>query len=126
MTSRSTEKNQRRGMRTKAVLPVRIKGKDSSGTTFEELVHTLDVTATGARLGSVRRELNVQEEVTILYRQRRMQFRVMWTRKMQGSTEFQIGLQALSQDKEMWGLSPVAGQSFSVAQPAVSQATGAA
>ena len=47
--------NNRRGGRTKAVLPVRVKGKDSTGIAFEELVHTLDVTPTGARLGSVRR-----------------------------------------------------------------------
>jgi len=100
-----TETNQRRGNRTKAVLPVRIKGIDSAGKAFEELAHTLDVTATGARLGSVRRELNLQDEVTIFYRQRKMQYRVVWTKKMKGTSEFQVGLQALSQDKEVWGLS---------------------
>src|SRR5579864_1709745 len=49
--------NKRRGNRTKAVLPVRIKGKDLAGQAFEEMAHTLDVTTTGVRLGSVRREL---------------------------------------------------------------------
>lgn len=100
----SVDKNKRRGSRTKAVLPVRIKGKDSSGHAFEELAHTLDVTATGIRLGSVRRELSEQEEVTILFRQRRLQYRVVWTRKMKGSSEFQVGLQALTHDREAWGL----------------------
>jgi hypothetical protein len=100
----SVDKNKRRGSRTKAVLPVRIKGKDSSGKAFEELAHTLDVTATGVRLGSVRRELSAQEEVTILFRQRRMRYRVVWTRKMKGTSEFQVGLQALTQEKEGWGL----------------------
>ena len=95
---------QRRGNRVKAVLPVRIKGKDSAGKSFEELAHTLDVTAQGARLGSVRHELNVKDEITIFYRQRKTQFRVVWVKKMQGTNEFQIGLQALSQDKEGWGL----------------------
>src|SRR3954449_4384405 len=95
---------QRRGNRMKAVLPVRLKGKDSTGKAFEELVHTLDVTASGARIGSVRRELNVDEEVTIFYRQRKMQFRVVWTKKMKGTSEFQVGLQALAQEKEVWGL----------------------
>jgi len=88
----------------KAVLPVRLKGKDSTGKAFEELVHTLDVTASGARIGSVRRELNVDEEVTIFYRQRKMQFRVVWTKKMKGTSEFQVGLRATTQDKEAWGL----------------------
>jgi hypothetical protein len=34
-----------------------------------------------------------------------MQYRVVWTKKMKGSSEFQVGLQALSQEKEAWGLS---------------------
>ena len=99
-----TDTNKRRGSRTKAVLPVRIKGKDSSGKAFEELAHTLDVTPSGIRLGSVRRELSAKDEVTILFRQRKMQFRVVWTKKMKGTSEFQVGLQALTQEKEAWGL----------------------
>jgi len=104
MRPSSVETNQRRGSRTKAVLPVRVKGKDSSGKPFEELVHTLDVTASGVRLGSVRRELNVLDEITIFYRQRKMQYRVVWTKKLQGTSEFQVGLRALTQDKEAWGM----------------------
>lgn len=99
-----TQATQRRGTRTKAVLPVRIKGKDSSGKAFEELAHTLDVTTQGARLGSIRHELSTGDEITVFFRQRKMQFRVVWTKKMQGTSEFQVGLQALSQDKEGWGL----------------------
>jgi hypothetical protein len=99
-----SEQKQRRGPRTKAVLPVRIKGKDSTGKSFDELAHTLDVTATGVRLGSVRRELNVLDEVTIFYRQRKMQFRVVWIKKLKGTSEFQAGLQAVTQEREAWGL----------------------
>ena len=88
----------------KAVLPVRVKGKDSSGVNFEELCHTLDVTSEGARLGSVRRELKVQDQITIFYRQRKIQFRVVWIKKMKGTSEYQIGLQAVTQDREAWGL----------------------
>jgi hypothetical protein len=102
--SGSLEANQRRGERTKAVLPVRVKGKDSAGNAFDELVHTLDVTREGVRLGSVRHPLNVTDIVTVFYRQRRIQFRVVWTKKMEGSSEFQVGLQALTQEGEAWGL----------------------
>ena len=98
------EMKNRRASRTKAVLPVRIKGTDSNGKAFEDLAHTLDVTPTGVRLGSVRRELSEQEEVTIFFRQRKMQFRVVWTKKMKGTSEFQVGLQALTQEKEAWGV----------------------
>lgn len=97
-------KIERQGKRTKAVLPVRIKGTDSSGNAFEDLAHTLDVTANGVRLGAIRRELNCMEEVTLFFRQRKLQFRVVWTKKMKGSSEFQVGLQAVGQEREPWGL----------------------
>jgi hypothetical protein len=104
MQASSVEGKQRRASRTKAVLPVKIKGKDSSGKSFEELAHTLDVNASGIRLGSVRRELKELDEVTVFFRQRKMQFRVVWTKKMKGTSEFQVGLQALTQEKDGWGL----------------------
>jgi hypothetical protein len=96
---------QRRGVRTKAVLPVRVKGKDSAGKAFDELVHTLDVTPDGVRLGSVRHQLKVLDELTVFYRQRRIQFRVVWTKKLEGTSEFQVGLKAVTRDSEAWGLS---------------------
>lgn len=105
MKSSSVANNQRRGSRTKAVLPVRVKGRDRTGETFEDLVHTLDVTQDGVRLGSVRRELNLMEEVTIFFRQRKIQFRVVWIKKLKGTSEFQIGLKAVMHDRDSWGLS---------------------
>lgn len=122
MGSGSAETNHRRGKRTKAVLPVRVKGKDSAGKVFEDLVHTLDVTPDGVRLGSVRRELTVLDELTLFYRQRKIQFRVMWTKKMKGTSEFQVGLQALTQDSEVWGLSFPDYKRQPAPQPAASQA----
>jgi hypothetical protein len=121
MGSGSAETNHRRGKRTKAVLPVRVKGKDSAGKVFEDLVHTLDVTPDGVRLGSVRRELTVLDELTLFYRQRKIQFRVMWTKKMKGTSEFQVGLQALTQDSEVWGLSFPDYKRQPASQPAASQ-----
>ena len=96
---------QRRGSRTKAVLPVRAKGNDSAGKPFDDLVHTLDVTPDGVRLGSVRHQLKVRDEVTVFYRQRKIQFRVIWTKKLEGTSEFQVGLEAVTRDSEAWGLS---------------------
>lgn len=117
---------QRRGNRVKAVLPVRIKGKDSAGKSFEELAHTLDVTAQGARLGSVRHELNVKDEITIFYRQRKIQFRVVWVKKMKGTSEFQVGLQAATQDKEAWGLGSQESQAASITPLSAAHAHGLA
>jgi hypothetical protein len=119
----TVERSKRRGNRTKAVLPVRIKGMDSAGNAFEELAHTLDVNASGVRLGAIRRELNLMDEVTIFYRQRKLQFRVMWTKKLKGTSEFQVGLQAISQDREPWGFSFA---EFRAEPAAVSRASGVA
>jgi hypothetical protein len=98
--------NHRRQDRRKAVFPVKVQGKDIAGASFEEMAHTLDVTPTGARLGSVRRELQVLDPVTVWYRKRKMEFRVVWIKKLKGSSEYHIGLQALTQEKEVWGLNP--------------------
>ena len=122
----SDEKQQRRGVRTKAVLPVRIKGKDIAGQAFDDLAHTLDVAAQGARLGSVRHELNLLDEITVFFRQRRMQFRVVWVKKMRGTSEFQIGLQAVVQDKEAGGVSAPVRQDPPVVPLEVSPASGTA
>lgn len=130
MSKSSQANNQRNGARTKAVLPVRIKGKDGSGAHFEELAHTLDVTPGGLRLGAVRRELNLTDEVTVFYRQRKAQYRVVWTKKLKGTSEFQVGLQSVTQDGDaLWLGSPeykvpsVSGPAAS--GPAVSPAPGA-
>src|ERR1700751_292210 len=104
MAMESGTVEQRHGSRTKAVLPVRVKGKDSAGKAFDIQVHTLDVTPDGVRLGSVRHQLKVLDELTVFYRQRRIQFRVVWTKKLEGTSEFQVGLQALTQEGEAWGL----------------------
>ena len=98
--------NHRRQDRRKAVFPVTVRAKDITGQSFEEMAHTLDVTPTGARLGSVRRELQVLDPVTVWYRKRKMEFRVVWITKLKGSSEYHIGLQALAAEKEVWGLNP--------------------
>jgi hypothetical protein len=126
MPASSVETNQRRGNRTKAVLPVRVKGKDSSGKSFDELVITLDVTSSGVRLGSVRHEMNVGDELAVFYRQRKMQFRVVWTKQMKGTAEYQVGLRAVSQDREAWVLGFAEFRSEPASAAAVSQASGLA
>ncbi len=113
--------DQRRGNRTKAVIPVRVKGKNSAGKPFEDLVHTLDVTPDGVRLGSVRQELKVLDEITIFYRKRRIQFRVIWTKKLEGTSEFQVGLEAVTQDREAWGLNFADYKRQLASQPAVAK-----
>jgi hypothetical protein len=105
MASIKDKKNRRTKDRFKAVLPVRVRGTDASGASFEVLAHTLDLTPTGARLGAIRLDVKVPETLTIFYHQRKKEFTVVWTRLLAGTQEYQVGLQAVAQDKEPWGLS---------------------
>lgn len=98
----SAKTNRRQQNRMQAVLPVRVRGTDKSGSSFEGLAHTLDLTPDGARLGAIRHELKALDTLVIFYRQRRMEFSVVWTRLLAGTGEYQVGLRALSQAKEAW------------------------
>jgi hypothetical protein len=104
MQSANVQSDRRRQGRTQAVLPVRVRGIDIFGAAYQELAHTLDLTATGARLGSIHRELKVFDTLIVFYRQRRMEFTVLWTKQL-AKNEYQVGLQALVQLKEAWGVS---------------------
>ena len=99
----SSVDNHRRLDRAKAVLPVKISGNDTSGEAYSELVHTLDVSRNGVRLGAVRRRLEVGSVVVLQYRQHKAEFRVVWTKPLGSGVEQQIGLQADVQ-KDMWGI----------------------
>lgn len=122
--SKGRANEKRRGNRSKAVLPVRVKGTDSAGKSFDEIAHTLDVTPSGVRLGSIRRVLNVLDEISVFYRQRKIQFRVVWTRQLKGTSEFQVGLQAVTNEREIFG---IALPEFAAqpSAPAISHASGA-
>lgn len=105
MQATCVKTNRRRQDRIQAVLPVRVRGTDAYGASFEALAHTLDLTPTGVRLGAIRHQLKVLDTLTILYHQRRMEFTVVWTKLLDGKSEYQVGLQAFSQEKEPWGMS---------------------
>jgi hypothetical protein len=98
--------NKRSKDRVKAVLPVKVWGNDNTGAPYTAVAHTLDITQTGARLGSVRRTFNIGDKLTLQYRQRKADFRVVWTKQLQGSSEFQIGLETITHENDPWGLKP--------------------
>ncbi|HKN15428.1 MAG TPA: hypothetical protein VJX47_00690 [Candidatus Sulfotelmatobacter sp.] len=96
--------NRRQQNRIQGVLPVRVRGRDASGALFEELAHTLDLTATGARLGAIRHKLKTLDTLVVLFRQRRVEFSVVWTRLLDERGEHQVGLEMVAQESDPWGL----------------------
>ncbi|MGA7930318.1 MAG: hypothetical protein WCA20_30525 [Candidatus Sulfotelmatobacter sp.] len=104
MQATRVKTNRRRQDRMQAVLPVRVRGTDASGVSFEGLAHTLDLTPAGVRLGAIRYQLKALDTLTNLYHQRRMEFTVVWTKLLDGKGEHQVGLQPFTQEKEPWGI----------------------
>ncbi len=64
----------RRHERMKHVFPVRIWGKDKSGHSFDELAHTLDVSAGGALLAGIKHALRAGDVLSIQYKQKKAEF----------------------------------------------------
>jgi len=103
MGQSSSERDRRQQNRLKGVLPVRVRGTDKDGQTFDEIAHTLDIAGIGSRVGAIHHELRIADRVTVVHRQRRMEFLVVWT-KLVDKHEYHVGLQALKQEKDVWGL----------------------
>jgi|SRR5580704_9455985 hypothetical protein len=95
--------NQRIRDRQRAVLPVRVSAVDNNGGAYSDLVHTLDITGTGVRLGAVHSNLRLGSLLTLQYKQHKADFRVVWISKRPCGREYQVGLQALVQ-RDLWGL----------------------
>ena len=94
----------RREPRKAVALPVRIFGTDSAGRIFSETVTTLDISQTGARLGSVRASIKVGEIIGVSYGKNKVHFRVKWIGVPGQASEGQVGLQNMSPQKLFWDI----------------------
>lgn len=97
-------REKRRFQRVRAVLSVWVTLRAEDGSTKHEIAHTLDFTGGGIRLGAVRHPIRLQELITVAYRQRRMQFRVVWIMLLKGTNEYHVGLESVGNISQMWGL----------------------
>ena len=104
MKATSVQTNRRQINRLQAVLPVRVRGIDRAGASFEGLAHTLDLSPNGVRLGAIHHEVKALDSITILFRQRRIEFTVIWTKRLAEKGEYQVGLRAVAQGNESWGV----------------------
>jgi hypothetical protein len=67
------------------------------------LVHTLDISSSGAMIGALRERIEPGSILFIQRRHTRAQCRVMWSRQL-APGEVQIGIEFLGHDARFWGL----------------------
>jgi hypothetical protein len=87
--------------RTKMVVGLRIFLSDVHATHL--LVHTLDLSSTGAKIGAVREYIHPGSVLVIQHGHNRAQCRVIWSRRV-GPTEIQMGVEFLKSGARFWAL----------------------
>lgn len=93
---------ERKENRVKMILPAHLTGKDSEGKPYSLLVHTLDFSRLGARLGGIRQPLRVGETVTLEYKRSRAQFAIRWVGMPGTRSEQQVGVESLEPGIYLW------------------------
>ena len=99
MDTRALDKRNTR--RTKVVLGLRVPQQPSHSA--ELLVHTLDISSSGARIGALRKWMQPGSVLIIQRRHTRARCQVMWSRIM-APREIQIGIKFLGRDPHFWGI----------------------
>jgi len=87
--------------RTKMVIGLKIPQPQSQAPDL--LVHTLDISSSGAKIGAVREWIQPGSILAIQRKHNRSLCRVMWSRQI-GPREIQIGIEFLGRDTQIWGL----------------------
>jgi len=88
----------RKTRRKKMILPVKV---SMFGST--QFAHTLDITASGARLGSLRSELKTGEIIVLHRGAKKAKFRISWVQQV-NPKEIQAGIEALEPRENFWGV----------------------
>ena len=68
------------------------------------LVHTLDITPSGARIGALRARLQPGTIVDLQRGQKKAKFRIVWVRQL-ASNEMQAGVESVDLQDNFWGVS---------------------
>lgn len=87
--------------RTKMVVGLRVPQQRSDAADL--VVHTLDISYSGAKLGALRDVVQPGSVLTVQRKHTRAQCRVMWSRKI-APGEIQIGIEFLDRETDFWGL----------------------
>jgi hypothetical protein len=85
------------------VAPVRVKVAGNGRAHKMEMAYTLDASERGVRLAGLKCEPNVGDQIEIQYRHERAWVRVVWVRRLENSSDVQLGAECVEQDKNIWG-----------------------
>jgi hypothetical protein len=88
----------RNSRRSKMVLAVKV-----SLDAATHLVHTLDITDTGAQLGGLRAQLEPGMMISSQRGRQKAKFRIAWIRQL-APNELRAGVESLEPKKKIWGL----------------------
>lgn len=100
----------KREPRIRAVVPLKLVGKDCSDAEFTSLICTLDLSKLGLRATSLDRELAVGSEVTLQYKHRKVLYRVVWCRRTgKSGRNYHIGFRCVDPTANTWTLLGQAG-----------------
>jgi hypothetical protein len=86
--------------RAKVVLPLKSFGANTPGAAA---VHTLNLSASGARLGAFRQPVNRGDILVVQRKYKRAKCRVIWVREM-GRGEIHVGIEFLAAEQDFWGI----------------------
>jgi hypothetical protein len=86
--------------RTKMILGLRISQPVDASPL---MVHTLDISSSGAKIGAVREDVQAGSVIVIQRGHDRTECLVMWSRRV-GPNEIQIGVEFLKHDTRFWRL----------------------
>ena len=87
--------------RTKMVVGLRISQTEENAGQL--LVHTLDISSTGAKIGAVREYIQPGSVLLLQHGRNRAQCRVIWSRRV-GPREIQMGVEFLKSGARFWEL----------------------
>jgi hypothetical protein len=89
--------------RSKMVIGVRLSSTKDKTDTAAMMVHTLDISPTGAKLAGLREQMQPGDLLTLQRQHKRVKCKVVWCREV-GPREIQVGVQFVDSDPAFWGV----------------------
>ncbi len=95
---------QRREQRIAKAIRVKARGVDRDGNSFVQKIDTIDISRSGARLGSMGCVRGPGETIEVKRGWRKARFRVVWVGEIGRPQDNQIGITSLEPGKYLWGV----------------------